>query len=83
MKILWLILVVLGAFLAHRAWNESARPVDSSPAQRAEAGSGGVVRQWEQAPGALMEMQDATGGGGGNPSKAMRDTVRGGLNKDR
>ena len=69
-----LVFVVAALFYAQRSCaplhERVASERDSAPA----AAGGGAAREWQQAPNAIMDMQNAVGGGAG-AARAARDAV--------
>lgn len=83
MKNMWIILTLLGAFLVYRHWNQLEQLARTDQAPSKKSHQGGVVREWQQAPQAVMDMQGAIGGNAGNSPKTAMDAARGGLKTGR
>jgi len=79
MKLMWLLLVdVVGFVMWNRSCNPTTQIRSSSTASRvADSRPGGPVRQIEQQPRDLIDMNNAMPSSGGGSTKAMLDTARG------
>jgi hypothetical protein len=66
-------LFAAAALYAYRGWSGDHPRIASE--QSAQVEPGGPARQWQQAPGALLDMQEAVGGSGGGAARAARDAV--------
>jgi hypothetical protein len=76
-NLILLVLVVAGLMYFGRSCTpQTEEKTASRHADAPGSRAGGPVREWEQAPNAVMDMQGAMGGAGAGPANAVRDTVR-------
>ena len=76
-NLILLVLVVVGLmFFGRSCALRTEEKTASSHAAAEGSRAGGPVREWEQAPNAVMDMQGAIGGAAGGPANAVRDAVR-------
>ena len=74
-SIIFLVLVVTALFYAQRFYAPLHERVASEPVRAPALNGGGPARDWQQAPNAVMDMQNAIGGGGAGAARAARDAV--------
>jgi hypothetical protein len=74
-----IVLALVACALAYgsRSCSGPVRLVPRQPASvNAKAGGVGAAREWQQAPQAVMGMQDAIGSGGASTAHAARNAVQ-------
>ncbi len=71
-----LLLVVAALLYAHRSCTPLGQRLAAEKPEAAQSHAGGPVREWQQAPNTVMDMQGAIGGAGPGPANAARDLVR-------
>ena len=80
MRDIVLLLIVIAAFFAISRWHnqpsQEARQPEPAPAAVADTRPGGVLRDIENQPNDVMEMQGAVGQPAGVSSAAMMDAAR-------
>jgi hypothetical protein len=72
-------IIVLALLIAALVYGQrSCAPLNERAAADKPASNtiaGGSAREWQQAPSAMMDMNDAMGGASGGPARAARDAV--------
>ena len=74
-SLLWMAALGAALYFGYQWWDQHMVGSLDRPHQEASYG-GGPVREWQQAPGAVVDMHRATGGGGSGPANAARDSVK-------
>ncbi len=75
-NLILLVLVIAGFVYFERSCTTTEEKVASGHSEAQSSRGGGPVREWEQAPNAVADMQGALGGSAGGPANAARDAIR-------